>query len=271
MRELLRLLLMLGIAASAVTLVGSAIALWTDERRRLTRLSQRVLGGPPDGLIIAQGREATASFRIAANQVLVMRDGGAHALLYPLAALIGAELLIDDEVMARVAQGEQRRLLEKVPAQARKVMLRLMFDDPRHPDFVLDLWLPEDEGRRHVRPPAAVIQDARGWLTRAEAIMRRAKPVAIADATVDKGPPLTPEAARFELDFDKDEPPEGTSKPPLAARADEDEDFDEDGVQDDPYDDEPPFDLAPPAPQPEPAPKAEPPKASGPAEQLPLF
>ncbi|MDR3509966.1 MAG: hypothetical protein P4L64_18935, partial [Caulobacteraceae bacterium] len=105
MRELLRLLLMLGIAASAVTLVGSAIALWTDERRRLTRLSQRVLGGPPDGLIIAQGREATASFRIAANRVLVMRDGGAHALLYPLAALIGAELLIDDEVMARVAQG----------------------------------------------------------------------------------------------------------------------------------------------------------------------
>ncbi len=57
--------------------------------------------------------------------------------------------------------------------------LRLVFDDPRHPDFILDLWLPEDEQRRDARPPSAAIEEARGWLARAEAILRRAPRVAL--------------------------------------------------------------------------------------------
>lgn len=56
-----------------------------------------------------------------------------------------------------------------------------MFDDPRRPDFDLDLWLPEDEHRRDARPPSAAIEEARSWLARAEAILRRAPKPAVHD------------------------------------------------------------------------------------------
>ena len=49
----------------------------------------------------------------------------------------------------------------------------------RHPyDFSLELWVPRDGLRRNARPPAAAIREARGWLARAEAIMRRTPPPA---------------------------------------------------------------------------------------------
>ncbi len=173
MRELIRLILTLGLVASAATLAGSAIAWWMEEHRRLTRLARKVLGGAPDAVIIAQGRAAAAAFRLAAGQVLVMRDGGARALLYPIDRLLGAELLVDEQIVARVAEGEPRRLLDRVPGGARHVALRLLFDDARHPDFNLDLWLPGDDSRRGAQPAPIMIQEGRAWLGRAEALMRR--------------------------------------------------------------------------------------------------
>jgi hypothetical protein len=47
------------------------------------------------------------------------------------------------------------------------VTLKLIFDDPRHPDFELDLWLPGDQQRRESRSPADAIQEANRWLLRA--------------------------------------------------------------------------------------------------------
>lgn len=213
MRDLFRLILMLGIAASAATLIGSAIAWWNEEPRRLARLARRVLGGAPDGLIIAQGRGAAAAFRLGAGQVLVMRDGGAHALLYPLAKLCGAELMVDEQVVARVAEGEPRRMLDRIPTSARHVALRLIFDDARHPDFGLDLWLPPDEARRDRRPAPIVIQEARGWLTRAEVIMRRKAFVPAPEVAFEPAPPSpAPPEDTFTWEEPDEEPP--TIEPP---------------------------------------------------------
>ena len=269
MRELVRLILMLGIAASAVTFTGAAIAWWMEEPRRMARLARRVLGGAPDGLILAQGRGAAAAFRLEADRVLVMRDGGAHALLYPIARLLGAELLVDEQVVARVAEGEPRRLLDRIPARARQVALRLIFDDARHPDFNLDLWLPGDEGRRHARPAPIVIQEARAWLGRAEALLRRhAAAVAVQAAGHAAAPPERPA------------PPSATqavAPPPVAAPPvaepppwEDDEDFDEieDGFE--------VFAAAPPEPALEPAGSAAPAKskaakAAKTSDQLQLF
>jgi hypothetical protein len=178
-QNLLRLLLVLGLAGSALTFAGSGAAWWFDEDRRLRRLVRRTLGGEPDGVIVARGRNAAAGFRLEIGKVVVMRDGGAAALLYPLDALIGAELLVDRQVVARAIRDEPRRALDQVASAASQVTLRLVFDDARHPEFILDLWLPEDERRRDSRPPSAAIEEARGWLARAEAILRRAPRVAL--------------------------------------------------------------------------------------------
>lgn len=173
MLSLLRLILTLALAGSALTFAGSAAAWWFDEERRLRRLIVGALGGEPDGAIVTRGRNAAAGFRLASGQIVVMRAGGADAVLYPLRAFVGAELIIDGQVAARAVRDEPRRALDQVAGAASRVTLRLVFDDPSRPDFDLDLWLPEDEHRRDARPPSAAIEEARSWLARAEAILRR--------------------------------------------------------------------------------------------------
>lgn len=176
MIEIVRILLLLGITGAGVTFVASGVTWWMDEERRLYRVAKKVLDGRPDGFIVAVGRNAAAGFRLAGHKVLVMRDGGAHALLYQLYNLVGSELIVDDEVVARVSRDEPKRSLDQVTAGANHVVLRLMFDDPRHPDFSLELWQPRDQLRNETRTAAATIREARAWLGRCEAIMRRATP-----------------------------------------------------------------------------------------------
>ena len=86
---------------------------------------------------------------------------------------MGAELLIDGRVVARAFRDEPRRPLDQVVSSASQVTLRLIFDDPRNPDFELDLWLAGDEARREAASPAAAIQEANRWLARSEAVLRR--------------------------------------------------------------------------------------------------
>jgi hypothetical protein len=196
MYAILRVLILLGIVASAATFLAAAWAWWNEEDRRLRRLAGKVLGGYPDGVIVARGRNAAAAFRLDAGQVLVMRDGGARALLYPMRRLEGAELIIDGEVAARAMRGEPRRALDRVPSESHRVTLRLVFDDAANPDFDLDLWLPVDALRRNAAPPAAAIEEARGWLARAEAILRRAEAAPM---------PTTVQAHVAEPEFDLDD------------------------------------------------------------------
>ena len=219
MIEVIRILLLLGILSAAATFLASAVAWWMEEERRLYRLARKVLAGRPDGFIVAVGRNAAAGFRLETRQVLVMRDGGAHALLYALNKLIGAELIVDDQVVARVMRDEPRRALDAVAASANQVVLRLMFDDPRNPDFSLELWLPGDQFHKRARTPAAVIREARAWIGRCEAILRRATPP-------DPAPPPT-----ASIDVRSDPPPwEGDSE----FDADESEAIDEDLEDEDP-------------------------------------
>lgn len=159
MTEILRILLLLALAGAVITTAAAWHGWWNEETKRLTRVIKAALGGAPDAQIIARGHNAAAAFRLDTEQVLVLRDGGAKALLYPMATLLGAELIVDRGVVARVHRGEPRRAMDVVPPSAQQVILRLLFDDPRNPDFELELG------------PDAVAE-ARSWLARAEAITR---------------------------------------------------------------------------------------------------
>jgi hypothetical protein len=238
MHNFVRFILVLGFAGSAMTLLAGGWAWWNEEDRRLRRLARRALGGVPDAAIIARGRDSAAAFRLTSAQVLVMRQGGARALLYPMHKLVGAELIVDGEVAARAVRDEPRRALDRISSEARRVTLRLIFDDAAHPDFDLELWLPEDALRRDARPPAAAIQEARGWLARAEAILRRPAPAAA---------PQTPQQP----------PPVARPRPEPAAAYEVDPEPEFDAA----IDDDPPWDEAPEADQ-----VAEPPPAPKPAK-----
>ena len=86
------------------------------------------------------------------------------------------ELIIDGQVMARAYRDEVRRPLDRVSAQASRVTLRLIFDDPRHADFDIDLWVAGDDLKRPNASPATAVQEANSWLARTDAILRRARP-----------------------------------------------------------------------------------------------
>jgi hypothetical protein len=109
---------------------------------------------------------------------------------------MGAELSVDGQVIGRVFRGEPRRAIDQIVQQAAQVTLKLIFDDARHPDFELDLWLDGDQQRRESRSPADAIQEANRWLLRADAIVRR---------------PLAPKAKAAP-------PPSPTSEPAIQSR-----------------------------------------------------
>lgn len=198
MSEVARLLLFVAIAGSAVTFLGSLAIWYGDEDRRIRRALRNVLKGEPEGVVVARGRGRGAGFSFATNLLAVAWDRGGWCLLYRLEELMGAELLIDGQVMGRVFRGEGRRAIDHVSPQAETVTLRLVFDDPRHPDFALDLWVPGDELRRESRSPAELVQEANRWLARCEAIVRRPlppRPERPATAPVPAAPSVAPRPA----------------------------------------------------------------------------
>jgi hypothetical protein len=117
------------------------------------------------------------------------------------------------------------------------VTLRLIFDDPRHPDFALDLWLTGDERRRESPAPADAIQEANRWLARAEAIVRRpiAPRASAADATATTAPePATAAVERL-----------APATAPLFAGIDDGDVDDADDAVDPPWELDPDQPLAP--------------------------
>lgn len=200
MSELARLLLFVAIAGTAVTFMGSFAIWYGDEDRRIRRALRNVLKSEPEGVIVARGRGRGAGFSFSTNLLAVAWDRGGWCLVYRLDELTGAELLVDNQVMGRVFRGEGRRAIDHMSPQADTVTLRLVFDDPRHPDFTLDLWTPGDEQRRESRSAGELVQEANRWLARCEAIVRRPlppRPEKAAPAAFKTGPvaPARPPAA----------------------------------------------------------------------------
>lgn len=236
MSELARLLLFVAIAGTAVTFLGSLAIWYGDEDRRIRRALRNVLKSEPEGVIVARGRGRGAGFSFATNLLAVAWDRGAWCLVYRLDEMMGAELLVDGQVLGRVFRGEGRRAIDHVAPQAERVTLRLIFDDPRHPDFALDLWAPGDEQRRETTSPSELVQEANRWLARCEAIVRRPLPprpaaasapvpaaTSVAPRPAAAPPPTEPYLDDFDdeddEDFEAPPPPLPDTPPPLPRRS----------------------------------------------------
>ena len=173
MSETARLLLLLALAGSAVTFLGSA-ALWMmDPQRRLTRALRRVLQAWPEAIALSPGSGRGAGFSFESGLAAVCWDSGAWCLVYRIDELSGAELKVDGEVVGRIMRDEPRRAVDRISGALEHVTLRLLFDDPRHPDFEVDLWTAGDQLRRVAASPADAMVEANRWLARTEAILRR--------------------------------------------------------------------------------------------------
>jgi hypothetical protein len=197
MPEAVRLLLTLALAGAAVTFAGSGAAWFRNDQRRIRRALKRVLKAEPQNLMVGHGRGV--GFDLEKGAIGVAWDAGEWCLIYRVGELLGAELIIDGQVAARVYRDEPRRALDQVGAEAARVTLRLVFDDPRHPDFTIDLWV-FDPRARHQPPPAETVKMANRWISGLESLLRRHAPKVAAPP-----PPPPPPAPLF--DQGDEEPP----------------------------------------------------------------
>lgn len=201
-----RLVLLIVMAGLGLTAAGGVAAWSMDESRRIRRGLRKVLGENPHALLIAAGRGRGVGFNFTKNLLAVAWDAGAWCLIYGVDELIGAELVVDGQVTGRVHRGEPRRAVDSLTGAERLVRLRLVFSDPAHPDFDLDLWIAAD---RDKRGPAEAMEEANRWLARSEALFRRPLPRRLAPVVAAAPAPAAaaaePEPRLFDHDSEDDD------------------------------------------------------------------
>jgi hypothetical protein len=176
MNDALRLILLLVIAALALTGVGASLARSLDPARRLTRYLRMALGAEPEGVMMDRGGGRAMAFNLNAGKIAVLWDKGRKGLVYKLDQLVGAEMMVDNIVLARCFRDRPVMPLDEIPMAAHRGVMRVVFDNPRDPEYELELW-PAMNGRGHEhRSPADAVQAGRKWLTRLESILRRPAP-----------------------------------------------------------------------------------------------
>lgn len=167
------LLVLIAIAAVLLAAMGAVVAWYNEEGRRIRRGLRRVLRGDTHALIIAYGRGRGAGFNFFSSTMAVAWDAGAWCLIYRLDELLGAELIIDGQVAGRSFRGEPRRPVDVLGGAAKQVVLRLVFDDPKYPDFALELWSAGRPVRRGELKADEAAEEGNRWLARMESIFRR--------------------------------------------------------------------------------------------------
>jgi hypothetical protein len=175
MNDAMRLVLLLVIAAVLLTAGGALLARWMDPQRRLTRYLRQALGAEPEAVMMSRGLGRALAFNIDAGKIAVLWDGGRKGLVYRLDQLMGGEMMVDHAVICRVHRQDGRIPLNEIPMGAHRAVLRLVFDNPRDPEYELELW-PSYVGRSHEHvSPADAIQAGRKWLTGLDSLLRLPK------------------------------------------------------------------------------------------------
>lgn len=170
MNEALHVILLVALAAAALTTAALALSWWMEPERRLRRAMLKTLGAAPEAeaLSAVEGRAAGLDFDGA--QVAVLWDRGTNGLVYGFDEVEGGEIIVDGHVLARVRRGEPRKSLDVLAPDAERVTLRLMFADARHPEFELSLWNAVAPGQ--TGSPAEALRLGRRWLSHLEALLK---------------------------------------------------------------------------------------------------
>ncbi len=172
MPQAARAIFLLIAAGLALTCVIVVIGWWREPHRRLGRAMRGVLGGPADVIAMDIAHGQSAALLVDEGKIGVLRGFDDTGLVFDMDELIGAELIFDGQVCARVFKGEGRRPLDHISPAVSRIALRLVFDDIRDPEFLLELWSP-NHGPSDDPAAAEAMTSARRWFARAEAVLRR--------------------------------------------------------------------------------------------------
>ena len=170
MADVLRVILLVALAAAALTTGALILVWWMEPLRRLKRAMAKSLGAPAEAEAWSPAEGRAAGLDFDGGQISVLWNRGATGLVYAFEEIEGGEIIVDGHVVARVRRGEQRKALDVMAPDAEQVVLRLMFADARHPEFELALWdatLPVQTSS-----PAEALRLGRRWLSHLEALLK---------------------------------------------------------------------------------------------------
>jgi hypothetical protein len=170
MGEALRVILLVGLAAAALTTGALTLNWWMEPERRMRRALLKSLGVQPEAEAFSPAEGRAAGLDFDGGQIAVLWNRGAHGLVYGFDEVEGGEVIVDGHVLARIRRGEPRKSLDVMAPDAEQVTLRLMFADPRYPEFELALWnavAPTQSGS-----PAEALRLGRRWLSHLEALLK---------------------------------------------------------------------------------------------------
>ncbi len=159
-------------------------------------VKEALAGAKPEVESIEPVRKAALAISYAANKIVIIRDFGKKPpRLYTINDLIGIEVFINDKIVARVLRAGPHKMLDDIAPEVHRVTIRLIFDDPSHPDYELVLWDPHDALTARAEGPRAAMETARKWFYHVEAIIRRPQPREV--KPVPTSPPPVPEPAKI--------------------------------------------------------------------------
>lgn len=127
-------------------------------------------------------RKAACAMSFAGDKVVIVRNfGKLPTRIYTMAELYGVEVFVDGRIFARVVRAGSAKPLDTgsykaiddIAPTVQTVTLRLIFDDPVHPDFQLKLWDPNDALTARAEGPRAAMVTAAKWFHHIEAVLRR--------------------------------------------------------------------------------------------------
>ena len=170
MAEPLRVVLLIGLAAAALTTAALVLAWWMEPVRRMKRALLKSLGATPEAEALSPSEGRAAGLDFDGAQIAVLWNRGGSGLVYAFEEIEGGEIIVDGHVVARVRRGETRKSLDILVPDAEQVVLRLMFADARNPEFELALWdaaLPVQTGS-----PGEALRLGRRWLSHLEALLK---------------------------------------------------------------------------------------------------
>jgi len=168
-----RILLYFLFAGIGLTLIASGLMWWFEATRRLTRAVTSSLGKAPDAIVYDIGGKKAAGLDFTAGDLAVMWNTGGQGLVFTFDEIDGAELIVDERVVARAQKGETRRVLNETHSQASRVTLRLMFEDVQTPEFELTLFGDPSHNPAHPRTAAEAVRLGRKWLSHVDAVIKR--------------------------------------------------------------------------------------------------
>ncbi|MFT3997015.1 MAG: hypothetical protein QM667_06390 [Asticcacaulis sp.] len=173
MEETFRVILWFAFSAIVLTLVASGTLWWFENTRRLSRGLAASLGKTPDALVFDTAGKKAAGLEFTHGDLAVLWDLGRHGLVFTFDEIDGAELIVDERVVARTQKGEPRRVLEETYPGASRVVLRLIFSDVETPEFEVTLFGDMTNHPIHPKTASEAVQLGRKWLSHIDAVIKR--------------------------------------------------------------------------------------------------